>query len=90
MPKLLEYIIDGENEDGQMSSDGQNAPFAIFCPELQCNVGGPYAERAHAEAALELIEKGVMMGYSSGFGSGSRLTRDFERRRKLNGLPPVD
>jgi hypothetical protein len=58
-------VIDGESEDGAMAGDGQNPPFALFSPDLQRNVGGPYAKRKHAEKALKAIKQGLMVPYDS-------------------------
>lgn len=63
-------VIDGENEGGQMEGcdkgeKGFHAPFAIFSPDLQVNVGGPYANREHAEAALQFIKDGKMVPYTN-------------------------
>lgn len=63
-----DIVIDGEsNESNQMATfcedEGFHAPFALFSPELQTNVGGPYATHAHAEAALEAIKAGNMVPY---------------------------
>ncbi len=64
-------IIDGESDcEGTMcgmdkGEEGFHPPFALFSPDLQVNVGGPYASYDHAEAALELIKKGVMVPYTN-------------------------
>lgn len=66
-----ELTIDGESDaDGTMEGcdkdeEGFHAPFAIFSPDLQMNVGGPYAKRAHAAAALKLIQQGKMIPYTN-------------------------
>ncbi len=64
-------IIDGENKnDGNMEAcekgeKGFRAPFALFSPDLQANVGGPYAKREHAQAALNTMLKGQMVPYTN-------------------------
>jgi hypothetical protein len=61
-------IVDGESQDeGMMTADGTRPPFAIFSPDLQQNVGGPYAEREHANAALGIIKQAGMIPYTTGF-----------------------
>lgn len=62
-------VIDGESdESGQMGAcDGHigfHPPYALFSPDLQENVGGPYATYGHAEAALQLIVAGKMVPYT--------------------------
>jgi hypothetical protein len=64
-------IVDGESQDeGVMTAADDDAscgpPFALFSPDLQVNVGGPYATREHANAALELIKQGGMIPYTFG------------------------
>ena len=61
-----DIVIDGTGEDGSMMGDGEKPPFALFSPNRQENVGGPYATREHADAALEAIRQGVMIPYTSG------------------------
>lgn len=61
-------VIDG-TQDGDMvtmmNGDTMEPPFALFSPDLQTNIGGPYATKEHAEAALALIKQGVMNPYLS-------------------------
>ena len=57
-------VIDGDSGDAMMA-DGTRPPFALFSPDLQQNVGGPYAKRKHAKAALKLIKKGRMIPYTN-------------------------
>lgn len=65
---IEDLVVDGESEDeGMMTADGTNPPFALFSPDLQKNVGGPYAERKHAETAFEVMMQGGMIPYTSTF-----------------------
>lgn len=63
-------VVDGESdEDNQMAGcdegeKGFHPPFALFSPDLQHNVGGPYAEREHAQQALDTMLKGGMVPYT--------------------------
>lgn len=60
--------IDGEKEGTMQGCDrdepGFAPPFAIFSPDLQTNVGGPYASRDHASEAHSLMLAGVMVPYT--------------------------
>lgn len=63
-------LIEGEsNESNQMEScDNEqdcHPPFALFCPDLQRNVGGPYATAHHAYEAKEAMLRGKMVPYDS-------------------------
>ena len=64
-------VIDGErDEDGMMGGcdegeAGFHAPFALFSPDLQTNVGGPYATREHAAAAHKAMLNGDMVPYTN-------------------------
>lgn len=58
-----DIVIDGTNEEGQMETGAANTPFALFSPTLQTNVGGPYAELNHAQAALDAIKSRKMLPY---------------------------
>lgn len=62
-------VIDGESDaENQMSGcdsgKGFHAPFAIFSPDLQRNVGGPYASFQCASDALKAIQRGKMIPYT--------------------------
>ncbi len=62
-------VIDGE-KDGSMQGctageRGFHAPFALFSPDLQANVGGPYALRSHAEDAKKVMMTGGMVPYTN-------------------------
>lgn len=63
-------VIDGESVyDGTMGGmdkgeEGFRPPFALFSPDLQVNVGGPYASYDHAEAALDVMKRGGMVPYT--------------------------
>jgi hypothetical protein len=64
-------VIDGESVyDGTMGGmdkgeDNFRPPYALFSPDLQANVGGPYASYDHAEAAKEVMLKGGMVPYTN-------------------------
>lgn len=65
---IEELVIDGTGEDGSMEGvlpgERLDAPFAVFSPTLQCNVGGPYAKYKHAEQALNCFKSGKMLPYT--------------------------
>jgi len=52
---MLQLIVDGTAEDGTFQGDGESAPFAVFSPELQRNVAGPFATRAQAQATADAL-----------------------------------
>lgn len=61
-------VIDGEYESGEMAGCdlgdfGFRCPYALFSPELQCNVGGPYSSREHAASALQAMLEGKMIPF---------------------------
>lgn len=64
-------VIDGEWLDAGVMMEcsagdsGFIAPFALFSPDLQQNVGGPYASFDHAEAARQLMLKGDVIPYTT-------------------------
>lgn len=60
-------VIDGTAEDGTFQGDGEQPPFALFSPDLQENIGGPYAEREHANAALGAMKAGIIRPFFSSF-----------------------
>ena len=62
---IEDLVVDGDTEGGAMDGDGTLPPFALFSPALQENVGGPYATRQHADAALDLIRQGRMVPYTN-------------------------
>lgn len=67
---LDNIVIDGTEfgePDNDMVGDGPKPPFALFSPDLQCNIGGPYAEKAHAEAALQAMKDGKLNPYFPNF-----------------------
>ncbi len=59
MSPLDNIVIDG-TENGEFEGDATNPPFALFSPELQATIGGPYAKREHAEEALAMMREGVL------------------------------
>jgi hypothetical protein len=56
---------EGRGARGEVGEKGFRAPFALFSIDLQANVGGPYAKREHAQAALDTIKKGGMVPYTN-------------------------
>jgi hypothetical protein len=61
-------VVDGE-KDGTMQGytpgeRGFKPPFAIFSPDLQHNVGGPYASAKDALKAITLMRGGAMVPYT--------------------------
>lgn len=70
--KLDNVVVDGTAEDGTFQGDGELPPFALFSPDLQENIGGPYATREHAAAALTIMKQGIIRPFFQSMDSADR------------------
>lgn len=70
MLAIESLVVEGEsNAENQMTlcdiEQDFHPPFALFCPDLQCNVAGPFAAASHAYAAKETMLAGRMVPYDN-------------------------
>ena len=75
MNPINNVVIDGMTENDQWQGDGNFPPFALFSPDLQDYVGGPYAQRQHAEEALEAMKDGKIDPFLSSWDNAEKWNK---------------